>query len=733
MRRQGRRARLLPGRQARLSRSGAHRCRLRGLLLRRRHRGRPRRGRADQRPDGISLRRTRQVRAGRSARAGQGRLRQPPRRRTVFVSRLRPCLRGARAHQFQQARDPDRAFALDRAVPKSSGSALRSFRAVGPSYRTGIRRALGRSDHGDDGGGALRQSHSDHDRRRRLSRPAALLCQPLHSEDAAGHQADPDLAHHRRASRGRRDAVLLHPRYRDRLDAARRGADRQICGNSAGRDRPLPRRQALQRTYLLGSGFGAGADRAARSGVASRRRRGDGEESRRRDTAVEHADGALGRERATGCRIIAICQRRPLPGAVLAYGVMVMSSALSRRTVLQLAGAAALPLSSGLFDAAQAAPSGTLTIAYNVNLPSFDPTVGLSAVNPTIQSIYQSIFDTYVGQAPDLSFKPGLLTKWGWNADRTKITLELRKGATWHDGSPVTPEDVVWSLRRAADTKSGNPIQFVWSKVGNFKIDGNTITGDVLEFEPTIFKWMAFLTGFVLPKAYYEKVGAEGFEKKPVGTGPYMVDAYEGNAFLRLKSNPNYWGGKPAFDTVIFKFVPDATSRVAEIESGSSDVTLEVPYEEFDRLKKKPGLAGVATPISDIGMIFISNVEPMLDKNVRLAAHHAIDKKAIVDRLLHGYGVPIATLEAPGYAAFDPTIKVTYDPDLAKSLLAKSGFSPEKPVKFTIQTTRGFKPKDYEMIQAIVGMWRKVGIEATIEVYEIAQHFELRARHALAP
>ena len=97
-------------------------------------------------------------------------------------------------------------------------------------------------------------------------------------------------------------------------------------------------------------------------------------------------------------------------------------------------------------------------LAYNVNLPSFDPTVGLSAVNPTIQSIYQSVFDPYIGQAADLSFKPGLLTKWGWNEDRTKITLELRKGATWHDGSPVTPDDVVWSLTRAADPKGGNPI-----------------------------------------------------------------------------------------------------------------------------------------------------------------------------------------------------------------------------------------------------------------------------------
>ena len=213
--------------------------------------------------------------------------------------------------------------------------------------------------------------------------------------------------------------------------------------------------------------------------------------------------------------------------------------------------------------------------------------------------------------------------------------------------------------------------------------------------------------------------------------GPYVVDAYEGNSYLRLKANPNYFGGKPAFDTVIFKFVPDTTSRVAEIESGSSDVTLEIPYEDFDRLKKKSGLAGVATPISDIGMIFISNVDPMLDKNVRLAANMAIDKEAIIKRLLRGYGKPLSTLEAPEYEAYDASVKTPYDPEQAKKLLAASGYSPEKPVKLTIKTTRGFKPKDYEMIQAIVGMWRKVGIEAEIEVYEIAKHYELPVRLAI--
>lgn len=406
---------------------------------------------------------------------------------------------------------------------------------------------------------------------------------------------------------------------------------------------------------------------------------------------------------------------------------------LSRRQTLGLGAAAFL---SGVLagrNPVLAADANTLTIAFNVNLPSFDPTVGPSAVNPTIQAIYRSVFDQFIGQAPDLSFQPGLLTAWGWNDDKTKIWMDVREGVKWHDGSDFTPADVVWSLERAAKAETGNPIQFVWSTAGNYKIEGNKITGDVLRFEPTFFKWMAFLTGYVLPKAYYEKVGAEGFEKKPVGTGPYMVDAYEGNAFLRLKANPNYFGGKPAFETVVFKFVPDATSRVAEIESGSSDMTLEVPYEEFDRLKAKSGLAGVATPISDIGMIFLNNIDAMNDKNVRLAAHHAIDKKAIVDRLLRGYGVPIDTLEAPEYDAYDASIKVGYDQEKAKKLLAASGYSTDKPVKFKIQTTRGLKPKDYEMVQAIVGMWRRVGIEAEIEVYEIAKHYELRAADQLAP
>jgi peptide/nickel transport system substrate-binding protein len=403
---------------------------------------------------------------------------------------------------------------------------------------------------------------------------------------------------------------------------------------------------------------------------------------------------------------------------------------LSRRSLLKTSAAAvsltfAAPLLAQAID--------ELVIAYNVNLPSWDPTVGPSAVNPTIQGLYQSVFDQFILQQPDLSPAPGLLTDWGWNDDRTQVWMEVREGVKWHDGSDFTAEDVRWSLARAADEATGNPIQFVWGTLANHRVEGNRVIADVAQFDPTIFKWMYFLTGYVLPKDYYERVGAAGFESAPIGTGPYKVEQYERNAFVQLRANPDYWGGKPEFETVTIRFVTDAASRVAEVESGRSHVTLEIPYEEYDRLRARPGLEGTHRAVSDIAMIFFNDIDVMLDDNVRKAAVHAVDKQLIIDRLLSGYGVALHTLETPEYLAFDPTIEVAYDPDLARELLAASGYSTDTPVRFTIQTTRGYKPKDYEMIQAIVGMWRRVGIEAEIEVYEVARHFELRAADQLAP
>ena len=191
------------------------------------------------------------------------------------------------------------------------------------------------------------------------------------------------------------------------------------------------------------------------------------------------------------------------------------------------------------------AAGSALNIAYNVNVPSFDPQLGPSSVNPTIQAIYRSIFDQYIGQKPNLSFEPGLITAWGWNDDKTKIWVDVRENVVWHDGTPFTPEDVVWSIQRKGKPGGGSVLADIWGNLDNFKIDGKRITADLKNYDPVIFRFMAFLTGYVLPKAYVEKVGPQAFEKKPIGTGPYLVDAYEGNAYLRLKANPKYWGASP--------------------------------------------------------------------------------------------------------------------------------------------------------------------------------------------
>jgi peptide/nickel transport system substrate-binding protein len=237
------------------------------------------------------------------------------------------------------------------------------------------------------------------------------------------------------------------------------------------------------------------------------------------------------------------------------------------------------------------------------------------------------VFDQFILQKPDLKPAPGLLTEWGWNDDRTKVWMTVREGVTWHDGSPFTAEDVAWSLARAADPgdRQPDPVRLVDAD----QLQGRGQQGHRRRGSSStrpIFKWMYFLTGYVLPKAYYEKVGAEGFEAAPIGTGPYMVEKFERNAFVRLKANPNYWGGKPAFETVTIKFVTDAASprgrsRIRQLPRHAGNALRGIrPPEGQGRL---PASRADLRHRHDLPQRHRRDARP----NVRKAAAHAIDKQ----------------------------------------------------------------------------------------------------------
>ena len=351
--------------------------------------------------------------------------------------------------------------------------------------------------------------------------------------------------------------------------------------------------------------------------------------------------------------------------------------------------------------------------------------------NMLAESPMAAIYDRFLVQDRDLNYHPGILEKVEWGPDKMSLIMKVRKGVTFHDGTGLTAEDVAFSFELMKSP--GNAYAGVWKKMETIEVKGDyDIEVSLSKFDPSITAWLGFLDAFVVPKHYWEKVGEEEFSKNPMGSGPYKVKKY-GNGVLELEAHEDYWMGPPQIKEVVFKEVLDPKSRAAEVESLTSDFTVQIDISDFSRLDSIPALKGIRSYVTDVAMLFVAPYyEELADKNVRLALHYAIDKDSIVKNVLLGFGRPVSTTEAPGYKAYDPNYKFPYDPEKAKSLLESAGYSESNPLKITVMTTKGFVARDYEVIQAIAGMWRKVGIKADIETITLAQFFEFRNSGKLA-
>jgi len=389
---------------------------------------------------------------------------------------------------------------------------------------------------------------------------------------------------------------------------------------------------------------------------------------------------------------------------------------LRRRSFLQL-------LAASVCTRGALAAADNVTIGWPTDIPSWDPN---QRFTPDAQPIFKAVFDQPLDQDPQLRLVARLIKQWELAPDGLSMQVELRDDVVFHNGDKMTSEDFRYTFFERI--KSGAAIDTAnsWRKVEDIVIESPTRA--TMKFNaphPTAPQWMAFLGSYIVPKKYMESVGLEAFRNKPVGTGPYRLVDHELNSRIILERNERYWGAKPAIARVTFQIIKDPSARVAAIQSGQVDCIINVPVREVARFEKEPGLAAELNPITRVILLQVRNDLAFGDQNVRLAAHHAIDKEALSKAFYGGAAVALSVVATPGTPGYLVDFQFKYDAELAKSYLAKSGYGPDKPVKIGFAATSGHFPSDYDIARAIVQMWKRVGIDANLEVVEYSKYFEL--------
>ncbi len=394
---------------------------------------------------------------------------------------------------------------------------------------------------------------------------------------------------------------------------------------------------------------------------------------------------------------------------------------VSRRAFIGTTGAG---IAAGMLPGTVLAQTkDSLVMGWPVDPPTWDP---IKRTNPGIQSMYKMVFDQPVTQTPDLKIVPAVVKAWKQSDDGKTIDLEMRDDVYWHDGTKMTTADLKYTYldRKTAGHKSD--LASVWRNLTDVKVESDTKCSFILsQAMPTAIAWMTFLANYITPKHYVEKVGEEKFGETPLGSGPYKIVEYVRNSRVVFEAYDKYWGPKPAIKKITILIMKDPSARVAAIQSGQVDWVSEVPIREVERLGKVKGLKADIMPFTRIVLLQIRNDRGFADKNVRLAAHHAIDKDALSKAIYAGKAVPLAVTATPGTPGYVDDYKFAYDPKKAQELLAKAGFTPAKPLQITMASFNGVFPGDYDLARAIAQMWKRVGIEAKIEVIEQPKYFEL--------
>jgi peptide/nickel transport system substrate-binding protein len=343
-------------------------------------------------------------------------------------------------------------------------------------------------------------------------------------------------------------------------------------------------------------------------------------------------------------------------------------------------GALASALSASLLRTARADGSGTLTVALSDNPVTCDP-INMSSHDTEILS--QTLYDNLLEFGIDDTLKPQLAVALPEvSADKLVYTFDLRQDVLFQDGTPLTAEDVKYSLEYTIDPANKASRGPIFRLLSHVVTDGPHRLHVHLK-EP-FAPWTSYLTKFmgVWPAGSREKYGNDYFRRTPVnvGTGPGIFEEWKPNDYVSFRRNPHYWQkGLPHWDRLVVKVVPEDASRVAFLLAGQADIIGAPPPREFNRLRSRPGIKGEAIPTTGGWSVLIQNNlrPPFDDVNFRRALAHAVDRKTIAEKIYYGLVDPTA-IPAPAKSWWwdkDADAMSAYDLTTAKAFLAKSGYA----------------------------------------------------------
>lgn len=305
--------------------------------------------------------------------------------------------------------------------------------------------------------------------------------------------------------------------------------------------------------------------------------------------------------------------------------------------------------------------------------------------------------------------------------DDTTWRFVIKEGVTFHNGDTLTSEDVKFSLERASrDESLKEYVYFKGIKEVNV-IDETTFEIVTFEPMPTMLNLLAKSGADILPKNYIEENGLDHFLANPVYSGPYEFVEWVRDDHITLKPYENYYEGKrDEWDEVVFRVIPEISTRVGELLTGGVDIAIDVPPNEWDRINNSEIAKVVEGDTTRIMLLVVRLTEGHVtaDPKVREAIDLAIDDKKICDYLLGGSAVPVRTRVARGTVGVNMDLYDTYlyDPERAKELLAEAGY-PDG-IEITMHAPKGRYLMDGEVAQMVASMLEEVGIHVNLELME---------------